>query len=219
MKKSERTRQLIIREAAKLFNQKGFSGTSMSDIMEATQLTKGGIYGNFRKDAKTKEGVKKEIALAAFDYAVNEVLRCVGERTRVIENVVDKLKAVVYYYKERILHPPVEGGCPILNAATEADDALPFMRDRVIRELTDWHGRLVYTVEKGKARLEIRSDVDADQFATIFVGTLEGGILLAQIHKSYTPFNIMANELLSKIENIRLNPEGVPTPTTVPPNL
>ena len=49
MGKSKETRKLIIEKAAILFNQKGFHGTSMADIMDATELTKGGIYGNFKK--------------------------------------------------------------------------------------------------------------------------------------------------------------------------
>ena len=49
LSKAERTRQLIVQEAAVLFNQKGYAGTSMDDIMRATGLSKGGLYGNFKK--------------------------------------------------------------------------------------------------------------------------------------------------------------------------
>ena len=95
MKKSEKTRQFIVEKAAALFNTKGFYGTSMADIMEVTGLTKGGIYGNFKTDGADKKGVKEEIALAAFEHAVEVVKRTVGLRTRVIEDSLDKLKAVV----------------------------------------------------------------------------------------------------------------------------
>jgi len=70
-KKSDRTRALIVEKSASLFNRKGFHGTSLSDIMEATGLTKGGIYGNFKREGLNKKGVKEEIALAAFEYNVN----------------------------------------------------------------------------------------------------------------------------------------------------
>jgi len=59
--KSDRTRQLIVEKAAHLFNVKGYAATSMSDIIEATGLAKGGIYGHF----KSKEAIASE----AFDYA------------------------------------------------------------------------------------------------------------------------------------------------------
>jgi len=98
MGKSEETRRHIIEKAAVLFNQKGFHGTSIRDIMDATGLTKGGIYGNFKKEGADKKGVKEEIALAAFKYAVAAVGNEIRTRTSVIDNSIDKLKTVVYFY-------------------------------------------------------------------------------------------------------------------------
>ncbi len=203
MKKSEKTRQYIIEKAAALFNTKGFHGTSMADIMEVTGLTKGGIYGNFKLDGKDKKGVKEEIALAAFEHAVAVVNQQVGLRTRVIDHSLDKLKAVVYFYKERILNPPVEGGCPILNSSTEADDNLPIFRDRVLTEINLWHSKIVYTLNKGIERAEVKPDIDAEEFATLFIGILEGGIMLARIQKQVKPFEIMAKQLVKQIEELR----------------
>ena len=61
MTKGERTRQEIVRNAAPLFNTKGYEGTSLSDLMAATGLQKGGIYRHFAS--------KEELAAEAFDYA------------------------------------------------------------------------------------------------------------------------------------------------------
>ena len=135
MSKAEKTRKFIIEKAAELFNQKGYAGTSMSDIMEATGLTKGGIYGNFKRNGKDKKGVKDEIAIAAFEHAVKKVTYQVGDRTRVIDNTIDKLKTVIYFYKERVLNPPVEGGCPIQNTAVEADDNNPILKEKVLEAI------------------------------------------------------------------------------------
>ena len=55
--KAERTRQFIIEASAPIINKKGVAGTSLTDIMEATKLAKGGIYGNF----ENKEEICKEI--------------------------------------------------------------------------------------------------------------------------------------------------------------
>ena len=203
MKKSEKTRQLVIEKAAVLFNTKGFYGTSMNDIMEATGLTKGGIYGNFKVDGKDKKGVKEEIALAAFDHACVVVNKTVGKRTRVIEDSLDKLKAVVYFYKERILSPPIEGGCPLLNTSVEADDNHPVLRKRVLKEMKTWHSRIVYTLEKGIERKEVQPDIDTEEFATLFIGSLEGGIMMARLYKNVGPFEVMARQLLKRIDELR----------------
>ena len=63
MRKGERTRQEIIRKAAPIFNQRGYDGAALSDLMRATGLEKGGIYRHFES--------KQELAGDAFDHAWN----------------------------------------------------------------------------------------------------------------------------------------------------
>ena len=60
--KAEHTKQKIIETAAIIFNQNGYVGTSIADIVKSTGVNKGGIYKHF----KTKD----EIAVAAFDYSL-----------------------------------------------------------------------------------------------------------------------------------------------------
>jgi AcrR family transcriptional regulator len=194
--KAERTRQRIIQKAAVLFNQKGYAGTSLQDLMEATGLSKGGLYGHFK-------GGKEEIALAAFDFAVDVVYEKVGVRTRQVNHAIDKLLAVIDFYREHIFSPPVEGGCPIQNTAIEADDNQPALRTRVQWALEDWKSRIERTVLRGIEQGDILPEVDPSEFATLFIGTLEGGILLARIESDRGPFDVMTKPLLQRIEAIR----------------
>jgi TetR/AcrR family transcriptional repressor of nem operon len=57
--KGDETRERIIARAAPLFNQRGYAGAAMSDIMAATGLEKGGIYRHF--------GSKESLAHPSFD--------------------------------------------------------------------------------------------------------------------------------------------------------
>ncbi len=50
--KGTKTRQQIIEEALQLFSVKGYFNTSISDILGATHLTKGGLYGHFRSKGR-----------------------------------------------------------------------------------------------------------------------------------------------------------------------
>lgn len=194
--KAAKTRNMIIRKSAELFNKQGYSGTSMKDIMLATGLTKGGLYGNFEN--------KEAIAKAAFDYAVMTIIREVGKRTKVIDNTLDKLKAVVYYYKENLFTPAIDGGCPILNTAVEADDNNPIMRERVMGVLDIWQERVVATLEKGKARNEVKKDIEPQEFASLFISTLEGGMLISRLYKNPEHFDFVAAQLLRMIEDARI---------------
>jgi TetR/AcrR family transcriptional regulator, transcriptional repressor for nem operon len=194
--KADKTRRFIIKEAASLFNQQGFAGTSMQDIMLATGLTKGGLYGNFKS--------KEEIAIASFEFAVDVVKKEVGRRTHVIEKMLDKLKAVVYFYKENLFTPPVEGGCPILNTSIEADDNNPVLREKVVEALDYWQQRIMYTVQIGIDREEIKPDVNIAEFASLFISILEGGIMMSRIYKDPKYFDSISKQLLIMIDDIQL---------------
>ena len=76
MRKGEQTRREIIRKAASIFNQKGYEGAALSDLMQATGLEKGGIYRHFDS--------KQQLAGEAFDYAWNLALDTRFEGTQTI---------------------------------------------------------------------------------------------------------------------------------------
>jgi TetR/AcrR family transcriptional regulator, transcriptional repressor for nem operon len=59
MRKGEQTRHEIIRKAAPVFNQKGYEGAALSDLMEATSLEKGGIYRHFESKQNTVDRLKQ----------------------------------------------------------------------------------------------------------------------------------------------------------------
>ena len=71
MTKADKTRQHILEKTAPLFNRKGFHGTSLAELTEATGLTKGALYGNFQD--------KEEMALEAFQYSIAKVREVVKQ--------------------------------------------------------------------------------------------------------------------------------------------
>src|SRR5579871_3037163 len=150
MPKGARTRERIIEQAAPLFNQKGFFGSSLSDIMEATGLKKGGIYNHFLS--------KEELALQAFDYAAD----CVNERLSLLlakqHTAVDRLLAFASVFCDMARNSPVPGGCPLLNTAIESDDAHPVLREHVLGAMDRWRDRVQNAVREGLATGEFRED-------------------------------------------------------------
>src|SRR5262249_56783848 len=103
MKKGEATRREIIEKAAPIFNQKGFEGASLSDLMKATGLEKGGIYRHFES--------KEQLAEEAFDYAWSLAFQRRMAGLGAILNSVDPLKQVIRNLLER-REGMVAGGYP-----------------------------------------------------------------------------------------------------------
>ena len=195
-KKSDLTKLFILEKAAPIFNQKGFNGTALSDIESETQLTKGCIYGHFRD--------KSELALETFKFSVKKMNELIAQRTSHVENTVDKLKAVVYFYREHINSYPIDGGCPLLNAAIESDDHVDVLKSVVEETLNHWHSRIVRTLEKGIERREIKANCTSEKFAWLFIGVLEGANFISRVSKDDLAYKAVTDNLLMQIESLRL---------------
>src|SRR6202050_376611 len=164
MTKGELTRRKILEPAAPIFNKRGYEGSSLSELMQATGLKKGGIYRHFSS--------KEELAAEAFDYtwetARNARLLHVDEKA----NGIEKLKQLIANFIDH--RSPVAGGCPILNTATDADDGNPVLRAHVAKALRSWLSRLQTIVEQAKERRETQPGVHPKVVATVMVASLEG---------------------------------------------
>jgi TetR/AcrR family transcriptional repressor of nem operon len=175
MTKGAETRRAIIRQAAPIFNRKGFEGAAMSDLMAATGLEKGGIYRHFKS--------KQQLAAEAFDYAWDVALQLRTKDSEQIANSVDRLQQLVRNFRER-REGLVPGGCPLLNTAVDADNGNFVLRRKAERALDGWMDRLRKIVEQGKRGKEIRSEVDAEEVAATIISTLEGSLMISRLQRS-----------------------------------
>jgi len=173
MSKGERTRQRIVTEAARLFNEHGFEGGSMTDLMEATGLEKGGIYRHF--------STKEELAAEAFDHAWQAATDVRMQDLDSIPNSVDKLKRFMTNFIER--RSSVPGGCPLLNTAIDADDGNAVLRDRARKALHQWQDLLSEIVRVGIKGKEIRNGVNPKKLVTLIVGSLEGALMISRLER------------------------------------
>ena len=170
--KGERSRQKTIETAAVLFNKKGFTGCSMGDIVAASGLEKGTLYGHF--------STKEELALLAFDYAWKDTSDKRLRNVHTVSNAVDKLKLHVDNYVNTQSFP---GGCPLFNFAVDADDGNLALRTRVRKALKGWEDFLAKIVEEGQSAGEINSEIDSHSVANLVISILEGATVLARINK------------------------------------
>lgn len=191
MRKGEQTRQEIIRKAAPIFNQKGYEGTALSDLMRATGLEKGGIYRHFES--------KQALAADAFDHAWKIAMDTRFEGTEEIPNAVDRLKQIVRNFRDR-RSALVPGGCPLLNTAIDSDDGNPQLRAKARRALSSWLDRLQLIAEEGQGRGEVNSDVDSAKLATLIASTLEGSFMVSRLQRNEEPLDLACSHLEEYLE-------------------
>lgn len=196
MSKAERTKQFIIEKTAPIFNAKGYAGTSLSDLTEATGLTKGSIYGNFEN--------KDEVALAAFDHNYSLIVAYLRKQIEARPNMVDRLLVYPDTYRNFLNLPILKAGCPILNTSTEADDTHPLLRKKAIAALGFWMSAIEKSIAIGIERNEIKASTQAHEFALVMMSLIEGAVMQAKVTNNPEALHITMNYLESMIENLRI---------------
>lgn len=177
MNKGEATRERIIEAAAPLFNQKGFAGCSMADVMEATGLEKGGLYRHFP--------TKESLAVETFRFASARSTRIRIAGLETVEGALPKLRYTVAHFVEK--PSPVPGGCPLMNTAVDADDGNPVLRELVREAFAGWRSRLCAIVEEGLRSGEIREGTEPRAVANTVIASLEGAMLLSRLSGGNQP--------------------------------
>ncbi|RYD95192.1 MAG: TetR/AcrR family transcriptional regulator, partial [Sphingobacteriales bacterium] len=162
---------------------------SISDLTEATGLTKGSIYGNFEN--------KDEVALAVFDFNFARVTEYLKQRILAKENAVDRLLVYPEVYSNFLKIPFLKTGCPILNTSTEADDTHPQLRVKAAGALAFWKTALENQVKRGIERKEIRPGTDPVQVAVVMICMIEGAVMQAKVVGRSTELK-MAMDFLAK---------------------
>lgn len=197
--KGRQTRESILRRAAEVFNLRGYFGTAISDVMEATGLEKGGLYNHFAS--------KDELALAAFDYAVERIRQAYRVALADKERALDRLSTIVTCFAAQEEKPVLKGGCPILNTAVESDDAHPELRRRARRAMEDWHRLIISSAERGIACKELRKDCDPPAVASLITATLEGALMLSRLYRDPAHLHRAVAHLLTYIESLKAEGE------------
>ncbi|MBO9690739.1 TetR/AcrR family transcriptional regulator [Chryseobacterium sp.] len=191
MAKGEETRQFIIEKAAPIFNTKGIAATSMSDIMDATKLSKGSMYVHFEN--------KEVLACAAVEHNMKMLNDKLQKHLSRFKTAKEQLFAYIDFFSDPN-HPPVVGGCPLLNFGTEADDTNPIVKERVNRGIRQGEELLSDIIEKGIINKEFRADWNASEFAIVLFAMLEGGHLMARMSGNNDKMEIIGNKLKKIIQ-------------------
>ena len=195
MSKAERTKQFIIEKTAPIFNSKGYAGTSMNDIMNATGLTKGSIYGNFEN--------KDEVALAAFDHNFGAIVSYIKQKNEVRTKMIDKLLVYPETYRNFLKLSFLETGCPVLNTSTEADDTHPMLRKKAVNALKLWQTSIEKYIEIGIETKEIKANTNASEFSAILMSLIEGAVMQAKVTGNSTVLNITMDFLEKMIKDLK----------------
>lgn len=169
--KAEKTKLFILETASPLYNEKGISGVSIDDVLEATKLTKGCIYGHFNG--------KEDLSEQVIEFSLKKISEKVGAIIAKGKTAKEKIFLYLDFYKNPI-DTYIAGGCPIFNTAVEADDNFPAIKKKVAAVLVTSYKDISQILKEGIKDGEFSERLNADVFAFKMLSAVEGGLVLSR---------------------------------------
>lgn len=168
--KAELTSQFILETVAPIFNKNGYAATSMSDITEATSLTKGAIYGNFKN--------KEDLAIAAFKFTVKNLLKRIAEHLKLSDSPIQKLFLISDFYRNYYNYSKQIGGCPIINIGVDSNNQNTLLLQKVKVVIEKIQYKVATLIENGIEAGEISTEINALHYARRIHTMIQGAIFM-----------------------------------------
>lgn len=176
-------RDYIVSKAAELICSRGYENTTVNDILDAAQISKGQFYHYF--------STKHELGIAVIDYLFE------GWNKRLLEDILSKpndpeerLNEMLQWIVNQHTLNQAKWGCPFGNLAIEMSP-----HDEAFRQKL--HGVFELWIAKIKQLLDEMIEPAAKEFpgatqkcAEVIVAMIEGGIL---IMKSKQDIRVLVN--------------------------
>ena len=169
--KGELTRQRIIDESLQLFSVKGYFNTSISDILQATGLTKGGLYCHFKS--------KEEVWRAVYDDAVDIWKAVVFKDVRSIKDPLQRTGRTIENVLLNYLGQGVfDGGCFFVNMLVELSGQSDTMGRHILKGFVGFSKLFQSWMTEAEHAGLLKADLDYREISNFIVITLNGAATL-----------------------------------------
>lgn len=177
------TKSRIVREALRLFLDKGYERTSLNDIAGAVGITKPAIYHHF----DSKEGLLQAVLSLFFEEMGEWSSKRFGSCRTLREFLETTFSSIgAFQQVADILLGEERGETPysVLELFLTASKKDPAFRKRLEDGFVRTRGVIAAKLREAQGRAEIRSDVDCETVAFGIHALIEGTGLIAYIDKS-----------------------------------
>ena len=184
--KNAATRNRLIGSARFLFWERGYAGTSMSELLAHAEVNSGSFYHFFDS---------KEALLRAVLEQYIELLRpmIVDPAFLSVSKPLDRIFAILAGYRERILMTNCTFGCPLGRLALEVDPENAPAHKLIAQNFQGWIEAIRECLTEMKSSLPRATDIDA--LATFVLVTMEGGVMLSRSYRTVEPYDRAVEQL------------------------
>lgn len=159
-------REEVLEKAKNIFWLKGYNGTSMQDLVDATGLNRSSIYNSF--------GNKMELYLQTLKKYQGDISDLFDKANKQERNAIETIGLIFLYVLEDILEDTEEKGCMLINCRTEMGN-----QDNQLHELLEADqerllGIFQNLVSQGQAEGSILTGEKSELLAYYLVNAFQG---------------------------------------------
>ncbi len=165
-------RSEILDVAYVLLLERGYDGTSIQDIIDRINATKGCLYYHFKSKRDIAIAVIQEIIKPSYINTWGDAYKAedpIGELCLVIDKV--------YNQKSRQL---AKTGCPVGNLVLELSAKDKILSKHVNEVMILWQSFIEKAIKAAKSSGIIRQDLNTKNVSNFIIGSFEGCIMLSK---------------------------------------
>jgi AcrR family transcriptional regulator len=176
--KGEQTREHIMATAESIILNRGYSGTSIEEIIGKAGITKGGFFYHF----DGKSDLARSLILRYLD---NDVVFFAGLADRAGALTEDPLQQLLIFLKlmaeamEDL--PGAHPGCLVASFTYEAEQFDDDIRELNAKGVLSWRGTFLELFEKVAEKYPMKIEQPLEELADMLSSTIEGGILMSKV--------------------------------------
>lgn len=184
---SSNSREQLIEATRELLWERGMVGISPKRIQEKAKVGHGSMYHHF--------GSKKDLALAAIDRNVDELLSASGEIFGSDESAYTKIEIFLRCITQ------AQKGCKV-GSLTQDPDVMSDaeMRASVKNLFVSLARMLEGVITAGIKKKEFSADLDAAEASWMIISILQGAMVCARANESQRPYNAAVEAFLTMLK-------------------
>ena len=183
--KGARTRARIVEEAAALIHERGVAATTLEDVRVAAEVSGSQMYHYFPD--------KNDLVQAVIDYQADTIVNRNRHALSSANGVEDWRKLVIAAAKRT----KAKGGCQLGSLVGQLAESDPEARALIAAGFDQWAAAIADGLRSAQTDGKLASGIDPDDLATTLLAALQGGLVLAQVHRSPRPIETAVNTLLA----------------------
>jgi TetR/AcrR family transcriptional regulator, transcriptional repressor for nem operon len=187
------TRERIVAAAADLMFVRGVAGTTLEQVREAAQVSSSQIYHYFAD--------KGALAHAVVDYQNEAVVGWQEDPLGSLSSVAD-LRAWRDHIVTHQRRVHCEGGCPLGALGSELGELDHDVRTGVSAGFHRWQAALHRGYSGMRESGVLPAGTDVDRLATATLAALQGGLFLAQMHRTTDPLEAALDTVIDHVQHL-----------------